>query len=87
LEVDLAAIAGAGQASGAEDAGVQFGAQSEAMPALAALEADAPGAVGLGQFADGDFKELRCFVKFQESIFPRKWEIANSKAWQCAEIK
>jgi hypothetical protein len=68
LEMDLAPVAGLGGAPLVEDARVQFGAQAEAMPALAAFKADAAEAIPLGQFPDRDFKNPGCWIKFQNRL-------------------
>ena len=64
--MDFAPVGWIGETAPIEDARVQFGAQAETMPALAAFKADAPEAIALGQFADRDFKNPGCLIKFQK---------------------
>jgi hypothetical protein len=46
-----------------DDPGVNLGAEAEPPPAVAAVEADPPEALLLGQLANGDLEDLRCFVE------------------------
>jgi hypothetical protein len=45
------------------DPGVHLGPEAEPPPAVAAVEPDPPEALLLGQLADGDLEDLRCFVE------------------------
>jgi hypothetical protein len=76
--MDLAPVAGLGLAAILEDARVQFSAQAEAMPALAAFKADAPEALALGQFTDRDFKDPGCLIKFQNGLSSLQYTIINA---------
>jgi hypothetical protein len=40
------------------------------MPTLAALKANAAEAFPLSQFADRDFKDPGCWIKFQKRLIP-----------------
>ncbi len=68
LQVDLAPVGGEGVLSLAEDAGVDLGPQTEAPPAVAAVEPDAAEPFVFRELAYGDLEGAGFFVKAQRSI-------------------
>ncbi len=63
--MDLGAVGGMGELSRREDTGVNLGTQTQAPPAVAAIEADAPEALVFRQLANGDLEDAGFFVEPQ----------------------
>ena len=91
LQVHLGAVAGEGLAACGENARVDFASETEAAPAVAAIEADSPETLVLGKLARRDIEDLGCLVEAQCSGPPYACEAEEqtdkeSVEWQATRL-